>query len=101
MNYEVVKFWWNQNVGSEFTCHAFPRQFHNEFCLYSIKSLTGYVPGNKASQTIKENIADTTGIQVAFEAFQKQNTKDSLRLPGLEEYTDEQLFFISFAAVSR
>ena len=69
------------------------------YAIYILQKI--YAPGNKASLTTEENIADTTGIQVVFEAFRKQNTRDSLRLPGLEEYTDEQLFFISFAAVSR
>ena len=51
--------------------------------------------------TSGENVADTTGIQAVFQAFQKKNKIDgSLKLPGLEEFTDEQLFFISFAGVS-
>ena len=47
-------------------------------------------------------MADTTGIQAVFEAWRKQNKiEGSLKLPGFEEFTEEQLYFISFAAVSR
>ncbi|XP_043278236.1 endothelin-converting enzyme homolog [Venturia canescens] len=47
-----------------------------------------------------ENMADTTGIQAVFEAYKKvKKANGSVRLPGLEEYTDEQLFFISFGAM--
>ena len=54
----------------------------------------------KHLQTRGENIADTTGVQAVFEAYrEKTKSITQMRLPGLEEFTDDQLFFISFAAV--
>lgn len=48
-----------------------------------------------------ENIADNGGITQAFGAYRqwvKDNSKEPA-LPGLTNYTNEQLFFVSFANV--
>lgn len=51
--------------------------------------------------TLGENIADNGGLREAFHAYQLY--KDSFgrepKLPGFEEYTHEQLLFISFGNV--
>ncbi|XP_043277428.1 neprilysin-11-like [Venturia canescens] len=53
----------------------------------------------KSEHTLAENIADTVGIQAAFEAYKKlEKSGRSVRLEGLEDFTDDQLFFVSFAA---
>ena len=49
--------------------------------------------------TLKENLADYLGITFAFRAYQSyvaHNGEES-RLPGLEQFSPEQIFFISFA----
>lgn len=46
--------------------------------------------------TLGENIADNGGIREAFEAYQELNLAEDL-LPGLETYTNQQLFFIAYA----
>lgn len=54
--------------------------------------------GIDGSLTLGENIADNVGLKISYEAF--KNTKDALLpaiLPSLGVYTNEQLFFISFA----
>lgn len=53
-------------------------------------------------RTLGENIADNGGIREAFIAY-KMYTKmfgQEPTLPGFEEYTAEQLFFLSFGNVS-
>ncbi len=50
--------------------------------------------------TINENIADILGLQIAFKAY-VDNAGDSFQpLPGLEEFTKEQIFFIASTQVS-
>ncbi|KAG7213169.1 hypothetical protein KM043_002484 [Ampulex compressa] len=49
--------------------------------------------------TEDENMADSMGLRAAFAAYQrlKRQGKRQLRLPGLEDYSDEKLFFLTFA----
>ncbi|XP_032676213.1 endothelin-converting enzyme homolog isoform X2 [Odontomachus brunneus] len=49
--------------------------------------------------TKDENVADNIGLEVAFAAFQKrkQTVGSQPKLPGLTEFSDEELFFLSFA----
>lgn len=58
----------------------------------------------KGIQTLGENIADNGGIKQAFQAY--QNWKERSRnghpeppLPGLENFSDEQIFFLGFAQI--
>ncbi|XP_073971448.1 neprilysin-like isoform X2 [Rhodnius prolixus] len=49
--------------------------------------------------TLGENIADNGGLHSALLAYRKYEAKNGPepRLPGLEQYSPEQLFFIAFA----
>ncbi|XP_063974161.1 membrane metallo-endopeptidase-like 1 isoform X2 [Diachasmimorpha longicaudata] len=62
----------------------------------------GYGRGSLGRKTRGENIADTTGLHSVFEAYRKLRAKKGTpdeKLPGFEDYTDEQMFFMSFAFV--
>lgn len=52
--------------------------------------------------TQNENIADIGGLSHAFKAYQKYVSQHGAenRLPGLDDLSPEQLFFIGFASVS-
>jgi hypothetical protein len=52
--------------------------------------------------TIGENIADNVGLLESFMAYRRyrQPNGPEARLPGLEAFSEEQLFFLSFAHVS-
>ncbi len=51
--------------------------------------------------TIGENIADNGGLHESFRAYMNSKVVfgEEPRLPGLESYTPEQLFFISYSQV--
>lgn len=59
------------------------------------KKLRGCIVGAKA---IHDNVADVGGLKAAYAAYQftKALTGEEKPIPGLTEYTSDQLFFISF-----
>lgn len=50
-----------------------------------------------------ENIADNGGIREAYRAYQRLITRNPYQqaLPGLVDYSNEQLFFLGFAQVKK
>ncbi|XP_065294062.1 membrane metallo-endopeptidase-like 1 isoform X2 [Dermacentor albipictus] len=53
-----------------------------------------------ADTTIGENIADNAGVRVAYAAHQDASLDfQEVTLPGLENFTSDQLFFVSYALV--
>ncbi|TGZ57711.1 hypothetical protein DBV15_08331 [Temnothorax longispinosus] len=75
---------------------CFVEQFNN----YSIDKTSNYTIENYGNQTAGENIADTMGLEAAFKAYQRRQRecgKPDTVLPGLEDLTNDQLFFLSFA----
>lgn len=53
--------------------------------------------------TLDENIADNGGIREALIAYRKfvATHGEELKLPGLEEFSNEQMYYLAFANVSR
>lgn len=52
--------------------------------------------------TLGENIADNGGLRAALRAYRahaKESDFKDFKLPGLERYSSEQLFFLGFAGV--
>lgn len=44
-----------------------------------------------------ENIADNGGLREAFRAYKLSQVGPDERLPGLQQYTPEQIFFLAYA----
>ncbi|CAF1139433.1 unnamed protein product [Rotaria sordida] len=89
--------WWTPGTIERFierkTCIV------NQYSNYVVAQINRTVNGN---QTQGENIADNGGIKESFYAYQKwAATPGNIerRLPGLTEYSAEQLFFINYGQV--
>ncbi|XP_078374601.1 endothelin-converting enzyme homolog isoform X1 [Oculina patagonica] len=55
----------------------------------------------KGEQTLGENIADNGGIKQSFQAYQnwKKRRGPEPPLPGMKDFTNEQIFFLGFAQI--
>uniref|UniRef100_A0A4D5R9R2 Membrane metallo-endopeptidase-like 1 n=1 Tax=Scolopendra viridis TaxID=118503 RepID=A0A4D5R9R2_SCOVI len=96
-----LKEWWTQNTLEKYEnrTKCFVKQYDN-FCPEEL--YTGSDDDRicvNGEQTLGENIADNTGLKAAFTAYKMWIHKHGQenRLPGLEEYTPIQIFFISYA----
>lgn len=50
--------------------------------------------------TLDENLADIAGLLAAYNAFVKDQEDDKeVRVKGLEQFSNDQLFYIAFAQV--
>ncbi|XP_067048926.1 endothelin-converting enzyme homolog isoform X4 [Acropora muricata] len=92
----LAKWWSNKSIEA----------FKNKTaCL--VKQYSGYKfhgKNLKGSQTLGENIADNGGIKQAFQAYQnwKKRSRKGIPeppLPGLENFSNEQIFFLGFAQI--
>ncbi|KAF9949043.1 Endothelin-converting enzyme 2 [Mortierella alpina] len=96
--------WWSKSSLKVFNRKAqcFVRQYNN-FTVQGPGGKSHHVDG---ARTLGENIADNAGLKKAYEAWQTQfqsdpmsKTHNNKRLPGLDSFTFEQLFFIQFGRV--
>ena len=88
--------WWNDETIEAFQAKAqcFIDQFH-EFTVPGLDDQPLHVNGRL---TLGENIADAGGLSASFAAWKKlERIKPSQLLPGLQEFSKDQLFFISYA----
>jgi endothelin-converting enzyme len=90
--------WWDNATLAAFENKT--QCFIDQFSEYSITTPAGEELHINGELTQGENVADTGGLSAAFTAWQKRNeAQPNQLLPGLEEYTREQLFYLSFGGV--
>lgn len=89
--------WWTNSTVKNFKEKAdcFVKQYSN-FTVDAPDGKTLHVNGRL---TLGENIADAGGVSAAFSAWKKRAAKKPNQdLPGLEHFTQEQLFFVSYGS---
>ncbi|XP_055908210.1 neprilysin-1-like, partial [Eupeodes corollae] len=88
-----MRQWWSNKTIDEYINRT--QCFVEQYSQYQLLDIGEYVDGEL---TLGENIADNGGMREAFYAYQKYVEKSGKedRLPGMENYSHEQLFFISF-----
>lgn len=84
--------WWTDATSAAFEdkSQCFIKQYGN----FSVQGPDTTYPVN-GKMTLGENLADNGGVRAAYDAM----TKDDMGLPGLENFTAEQLFFINYGRV--
>jgi endothelin-converting enzyme len=86
--------WWDEETKTNFRRRT--QCFVDQYANFTVEGLK---PGERihvdGKLTLSENIADAGGINAAYAAWER-NSKHNPRLPGLERYTTEQMFFVSF-----
>ncbi|XP_037917529.1 endothelin-converting enzyme homolog isoform X2 [Hermetia illucens] len=85
--------WWSNKTIEEYVnrTSCFVKQYGG----YYIPDAEDYINGEL---TLGENIADNGGLREAYHAYKlyRQENGPEPALPGFEQFTHEQLFFISF-----
>ncbi|KAK6114666.1 Peptidase M13 family protein [Brugia pahangi] len=89
--------WWSKESYKNFRNKA--QCFIEQYDSYKVPNTDFKVNGKL---TLGENIADNGGIKQSFRAYKKyieQIGHSAHKLPGMSKFTDEQIFFLSFAQV--
>ncbi|KAF9186120.1 hypothetical protein BGZ51_002245 [Haplosporangium sp. Z 767] len=93
--------WWTNATEKAFADKA--KCFIEQYGNFTVKGPDGKDYNVNGELTLGENIADNGGLKQSFKAWQAQYKSDpsgrrhrNFRLPGLDNLTPEQLFFISY-----
>ncbi|RDA90710.1 hypothetical protein CP533_4949 [Ophiocordyceps camponoti-saundersi (nom. inval.)] len=88
--------WWDNKTIGEFNKRA--QCFVDQYNAYSLPTPEGQKNVN-GLQTVEENIADATGINLAFDAWKTARKPHDKKIQGLDHFTPEQQFFIASMVV--
>ncbi|KAK1772594.1 zincin [Phialemonium atrogriseum] len=87
--------WWTEHTVEGFEARA--ECFVDEYSNFTVAGPNGTTLHVKGRQTLGENIADAGGLSAAFNVWKKrQQGSPDLDLPGLDFFSQEQLFYISY-----
>ncbi|KAJ8667496.1 hypothetical protein QAD02_009159 [Eretmocerus hayati] len=91
-----TKNWWDVDTEKKYLNKT--RCVMDQYRNYSF-TVNGESLQQNPQQTIGENIADIGGLKIAYLAYKdwQKESADSHLLPGLEQFTPNQLFWISYA----
>ena len=88
--------WWTESTVKGFKKRA--DCFVDQYAQYEVPGPDGKPLHVNGKLTLGENIADAGGVSAAFAAWKKrQAEKPNEDLPGLSHFSQDQLFFVSYA----
>lgn len=89
--------WWTESTVKGFEVRA--ECFVEQYAKFSVEGPDGNQLHVNGRLTLGENIADAGGVAAAFKAWTRRKDEGGGEqdLPGLEHFTHEQLFFVSYA----
>lgn len=74
------------------------RCFVDQYHEFTVPGLDGKPLHVNGRLTLGENIADAGGLSASFQAWKRREAQEpTQRLPGLQHFSKEQLFFISYS----
>uniref|UniRef100_A0AAR5PYJ0 Endothelin-converting enzyme 1 n=2 Tax=Dendroctonus ponderosae TaxID=77166 RepID=A0AAR5PYJ0_DENPD len=90
-----IQWWSNKTIE---TFEEMTKCFVNQYDNYTLKGIAGHVKGK---MTLGENLADNGGLNQAYTAYQRyiQKNGDEPKLPGFEQYSSDQMFFIAYGSI--
>ena len=87
--------WWDSRTVQAFEERA--QCFVDQYSKFTVEGPGGKTLNVNGRLTLGENIADAGGLTASFHAWKKHdNVSPDAHLPGLDGFTKEQLFFISY-----
>ncbi|KAG9295707.1 hypothetical protein G9A89_001724 [Geosiphon pyriformis] len=96
--------WWSNTTLTMFKEKS--KCFLNQYNDFTIQNTKGQPLHVNGELTLGENLADNGGMRTAYDAWlsdyksdSNQRSRKNYLLPGLEQYTPEQIFYISFANI--
>lgn len=77
----------------------FVEKLHCYISQYNNKTIPRFDEHINGTLTLSENVADNEGMKIVYRAFKKHQEKhgEDARIDSVEDFTNDQLFFLSFA----
>jgi len=89
-----IKNWWTNSTAEEFD--KLTQCFIDQYNEYTVEGIDGNPMKVNGIFSLGENLADSGGLARSYEAYKKKGKKNHQGLPGLTQYTNDQLFYISY-----
>jgi len=93
--------WWTDDDQMQY--EGLTKCFINQYNQFEMKDLSGNIHHIDGERTLNENLSDNGGLARAYESWKlslledpETVKKENKQLPGLTNFTNDQLFFISF-----
>jgi len=90
--------WWDEKSIQQFRSRS--DCFVDQYSRFTVSSPNGTAIPVSGNRTLGENIADAGGLALSFGAWRRwedERKREDERLPGLEQFSNAQLFFLKYA----